>query len=58
MMLRWSFGLADEAAAVESAVEWVLGAGYRCRDIQTPGGTVLGTVEMGDEVARWIQTPR
>jgi len=54
MMLRWSFGLEREAAAVEAAVEAVLAAGYRCRDIATPGGIVVGTAEMGDRVAERI----
>jgi 3-isopropylmalate dehydrogenase len=50
-MLKWSFGLATEAEAVEGAVERTLAAGYRCRDIQTPGSVVLTTAEMGDQVA-------
>lgn len=54
MMLRWSFGLAREADAVEAAVEAVLNAGYRCRDIAAPGDPVVGTTEMGDRVALQI----
>ncbi len=54
MMLRWSFGLEREANAVEVAVEAVLNAGYRCRDIATPGGIIVGTVEMGDRVVAQI----
>ena len=54
MMLRWSFGLAAEAAAVEAAVDAVLAAGHRCRDIMTPGGELLGTQAMGDQVAARI----
>ncbi len=54
MMLRWSFGLEREANAVEAAVEAVLDAGYRCRDIATPGGTVVGTAEMGNRVVAQI----
>ncbi|MEJ5197343.1 MAG: 3-isopropylmalate dehydrogenase [Anaerolineae bacterium] len=50
MMLRWSFGLEREAAAVEAAVEATLAAGYRCRDIATPDGRIVGTAEMGDQV--------
>ena len=50
MMLRWSFGLEREAAAVEAAVDAVLEAGYRCGDIKTPGCIVLGTAAMGDAV--------
>ncbi len=50
LMLRWSFGLLGEAEAIERAVEAVLGAGYRCRDIMTAGGKLVATQEMGDRV--------
>jgi len=55
MMLRWSFGLEREADAVERAVEAVLDAGYRCRDIMTPGGRLLGTAEMGDALMKEVR---
>jgi 3-isopropylmalate dehydrogenase len=55
MMLRWSLGLEREAAAVERAVEAVLDAGYRCRDIMTPGGRLLGTAEMGGAVGEFVK---
>jgi 3-isopropylmalate dehydrogenase len=51
MMLRWSFDLQREAACIEAAVDAALAAGYRCRDIMAPGGILVGTQEMGDEVA-------
>lgn len=54
MLLRWSLGLAAEADAVEAAVEAVLAAGYRCRDIATAGCQVIGTAEMGACVAKQI----
>lgn len=47
MMLRYSFGMEEEAAAVEAAVEAVLHAGYRCGDIMERGGTPVGCREMG-----------
>ena len=50
LMLRWSFGLNEEAAAIESAVERALADGLRCRDIASPGTTLLGTAEMGAAV--------
>ena len=50
LMLRWSFGLVAEAEAIEKAVDAVLGAGFRCRDIMTEGGKLLSTSEMGDQV--------
>ena len=52
MMLRWSFKLHEEAAAVETAVSHILAAGYRTRDIAYHGEQPIGTVEMGDLVAR------
>jgi 3-isopropylmalate dehydrogenase len=55
MLLRWSLGLEHEADAVEQAVAAVLAQGYRCRDIATPDGRVVGTVEMGDAVAECLR---
>ena len=50
MMLRYSFGLEREAAAVESAVETVLASGARTADIAKPGEASIGTRAMGDAV--------
>lgn len=50
MMLRWSFGLHDEADAVEGAVSDVLEAGFRTADLAQPGEKSLGTQEIGDLV--------
>jgi len=50
MMLRWSFGLDEEAACIEGAVERALNDGLRCKDIASDGATVLGTREMGAAV--------
>lgn len=46
MMLRYSFGLMEEAAAIENAVDAVLADGYHTADIAGEGAPV-GTVEMG-----------
>ncbi|MFH1650910.1 MAG: 3-isopropylmalate dehydrogenase [Chloroflexota bacterium] len=56
MLLRYSCGLAKEAAAVEKAVERVLRAGYRTYDImrEGKGQQKVGTREMGGLVAREI----
>lgn len=51
MLLRHSFSLATEAACIESAVDTVLRAGHRTRDLAKPGQTVLSTNEMGSRVA-------
>ena len=54
MMLRLSFGMADEADSIERAVESVLSEGYRTADISADGGDVVGTTQMGDVIAGQI----
>ena len=49
-----SFGMADEADSIESAVESVLSEGYRTADISADGGDVVGTTQMGDVIAGQI----
>jgi 3-isopropylmalate dehydrogenase len=56
MMLRSSLGLADEAAAVERAVESVLAAGYRTADLAEPGQPTVSTGSMGDLVVAALGT--
>ena len=48
MMLRYSFGLKEEAQAIETAVDKILQEGYRTYDIMNEGKTKVGTKEMGD----------
>ena len=50
MMLRYSFDMAAEADAIESAVDRTLKAGFRCGDIMNEGGKLLGCKEMGAEI--------
>ena len=50
MMLEMSFGLQDEARAVEEAVERALAAGYRTADIKEDGSLHVGTAGMGDAI--------
>ncbi|MBW8065308.1 MAG: 3-isopropylmalate dehydrogenase, partial [Nitrospira sp.] len=38
--------------AVETAIRKTLEQGYRTKDIQSPGTTVVGTVEMGDAILK------
>ncbi|HEX5499313.1 MAG TPA: isocitrate/isopropylmalate family dehydrogenase, partial [Thermomicrobiales bacterium] len=52
MLLRTSLGLAEEAAAVERAVEATVAAGVRTPDIAT--GAVATTAEFGDAVSAAI----
>lgn len=54
MMLRYSFGLAKEADAVESAVRKVLDQGVRTGDIMSPGMTLIGTKEAGRRIREAI----
>ncbi|MBB5696170.1 3-isopropylmalate dehydrogenase [Muricoccus pecuniae] len=58
LMLRLSFGMEAEAAAVETAVRHVLAEGYRTADIAEPGSRQVGTEEMGDAVAAAIARSR
>ncbi|MBK9467355.1 MAG: 3-isopropylmalate dehydrogenase [Pseudomonadales bacterium] len=48
MMLRYSFGKAEVADAIERAVGTVLDAGLRTGDIMTPGCRQVDTASMGD----------
>nr|WP_325218095.1 3-isopropylmalate dehydrogenase [uncultured Oscillibacter sp.] len=50
MMLRYSFDMAAEADAVESAVDQTLKEGFRCGDIMNEGGKLLGCKAMGAEI--------
>lgn len=54
MMLRYSFGLENEAKAVEDAVTAVLEEGYRTGDIISEGCKLVGTKEMGSLIANKI----
>lgn len=50
MMFRYSFHLADEAQAIEDAVDTVLAQGWRTADIAKAGETAIGTQEMGRRI--------
>lgn len=54
MMLRYSFGLPEEADTIEKAVDKALQDGYRTADIYTEGTKKVGTKEMGDRIAERI----
>ena len=51
LMLRFSFGLEQEARAIEAAVERIIEAGYRTEDLREAGKEVVGTQEMGKLIA-------
>ena len=54
MMLRYSFDMEQEAASIESAVDAVLKAGFRCGDIMAPGAALVGCQEMGKQICQRI----
>ena len=54
MMLRYSFDMAEEADAVENAVNSVLEACYRTGDIMSEGMKLVSCSEMGDKIAEFI----
>ena len=54
MMLRYSFDLEEEADCIEAAVNSVLDAGWRTADIMSEGCKLIGTKEMGDQIAERI----
>ncbi|HEU5087015.1 MAG TPA: isocitrate/isopropylmalate family dehydrogenase, partial [Roseiflexaceae bacterium] len=56
MMLRYSLGLADEAAAVEQAVAETLAAGIVTGDIGD-GATAQSTSAVGQAIAERITRP-
>ena len=55
MMLHYSFGLAEEAKAIEAAVDKVLNEGYRTYDIMDEGKTKVGTKQMGDLITKKVE---
>jgi len=58
MMLRLSFDLEEEAAAVEEAVSQVLNSGYRTPDIMSPGMKPVGTKKMGKLIRSMLDRRR
>ena len=52
MLLRWSFGLEEDAKLIETAIERVLAGGLRTADIMVPGMARIGTSVMGEAIVR------
>ncbi|MCX7932295.1 MAG: 3-isopropylmalate dehydrogenase [Rhodovarius sp.] len=52
MLLRISFGMAEEARMIETAIERVLASGLRTADIMQPGKARVGTAVMGEAILR------
>jgi 3-isopropylmalate dehydrogenase len=55
MMLRYSLGREDAAAAIDGAVRKVIADGLRTGDIWTEGTTRVNTAEMGAAIERAIE---
>ncbi|MBM39919.1 MAG: 3-isopropylmalate dehydrogenase [Chloroflexi bacterium] len=51
MMLRLSFGMSDEANAIENSVDAALAEGYRTADIASDGGNEVDTSTMGNVIS-------
>jgi len=55
MCLTHTFGLPQEARLLEAAVERVVAAGIRTRDIAAHGAPAVSTAQMGDAVLRELR---
>ncbi|MDR1940588.1 MAG: 3-isopropylmalate dehydrogenase [Clostridiales bacterium] len=58
MLLKYSFGLNAEAAAIENAVDRVLEKNIRTADIAESGSQIVGCKEMGRLIAEAVFTDR
>ena len=52
MLLRHSFGMAEDAGLIEQACTNVLASGLRTADVMVPGAAQVGTTVMGQSVLR------
>ena len=50
MMLSYSFDWTKEAETIEQAIQKTLDQGFRTKDIEGPGTTLIGTKEMGQKI--------
>ena len=55
MMLTYACNLPNEAQFIETAIQKTLEQGYRTKDIEGPGTTLLGTREMGDHIVKQLK---
>ena len=53
MMLKWSFGLDEEAEEIENAVNSLIDKGLRTKDL-SDNDSYLTTSQMGDEIYKLI----
>jgi 3-isopropylmalate dehydrogenase len=57
LMLRQSFGMYDEAAAIEEAVASTLKAGYRTADVHREGSKLANTEQITDSILANLKAP-
>lgn len=57
LMLRHSFNMQEEAAAIENAVYQTLNAGYRTGDIFRHGDKLVNTEKMAEKVLSYVTVP-
>jgi 3-isopropylmalate dehydrogenase len=57
LMLRHSWGMFEEAAAIDTAVHDALKAGYRTADIHRKGDKLVSTVEMTEHILANLHAP-
>ncbi len=55
MMLTYAWNLSEEAQLIDTAIEKTLEEGFRTKDIEGPGTTLLGTQEMGDQIVKQLK---
>ncbi|HEY1930489.1 MAG TPA: 3-isopropylmalate dehydrogenase [Acetobacteraceae bacterium] len=55
MLLRYSFGMDEDAAMIERACTNVLGSGLRTADVMAPGTAKVGTGVMGESILRELE---
>ncbi len=55
MLLTYTCDLPQEAELIEQAIQKTLEQGYRTKDIEAPGTTLLGTQEMGDQIVKQLK---
>ena len=55
MMLTYACDLPKEAELIETAIQKTLERGYRTKDLESSGTTLLGTQEMGDQIVKQLK---
>ena len=56
MLLRYSFGMEEDATLIERAATQVLAQGTRTADVMAPGATQVSTSTMGDSILAALDT--